>query len=142
VLLGSGATMSLPGDHETGLAQFIAETRRGRVAALLGSPRGRTKFIQALPHFNHWDPGAVVPLAAAEQTPPQVLAALGRLGAPAVVQVLSASPSLDTRTLPLEDAVREVVGSSTGTVISCIPGKLAYFEGEERRVRLILRVAR
>jgi len=52
---------------------------------------------------------------------------------------MSSNPSLDGRSCSLVEAVRDVVNSSTGTVISCIPGRLAYFEGEEPNDRLILR---
>ena len=31
---------------------------------------------------------------------------------------------------PLLAALKEVVGYGTGIVLSCIPGKLAYFEGK------------
>ena len=40
--------------------------------------------------------------------------------------------------MPLHDALNDVVGSSDGTFVSCIPGKLAYFEGEEPNERYIL----
>jgi hypothetical protein len=32
----------------------------------------------------------------------------------------------------------DVVGSSSGTFVSCIPGRLAYFEGEDPGARFIL----
>ncbi len=45
---------------------------------------------------------------------------------------------LDGRTLDLRDALQEVVGRNIGTVLSCIPGKLAYYEGENEGERYIL----
>ena len=37
----------------------------------------------------------------------------------------------------LSEALAEVIGRGMGTFISCLPGKLAYFEGEERNERYI-----
>jgi len=38
----------------------------------------------------------------------------------------------------LEATLDETVGYVDGTIISCIPGRLAYFEGEENGARYIL----
>ncbi|MFT8318219.1 MAG: hypothetical protein ABF651_08135 [Sporolactobacillus sp.] len=38
---------------------------------------------------------------------------------------------LDGKYLPLKEAMREMVHKGEPLIISCIPGKLAYFEGEE-----------
>ncbi|MCR5886268.1 hypothetical protein LRS06_00470 [Hymenobacter sp. J193] len=43
--------------------------------------------------------------------------------------VLSADTSLHQLVMPVEDAIHEVVGSSNTSIISFIPGKVAYFEG-------------
>jgi hypothetical protein len=39
----------------------------------------------------------------------------------------------------LHQALQETIGQGYGTLISCIPGKLAYFEGEEVNHRFILK---
>lgn len=41
--------------------------------------------------------------------------------------------------MDLSDALIQVIGRGQGTFISCIPGELAYFEGEEPRERHICR---
>jgi len=38
--------------------------------------------------------------------------------------------------LQLESALESVVGNGMGTILSCIPGKLAYFEGEDESLLL------
>jgi hypothetical protein len=35
--------------------------------------------------------------------------------------------------MPLDQALKATVGNGIGTILSCIPGKLAYFEDEEER---------
>jgi hypothetical protein len=45
--------------------------------------------------------------------------------------VLSERREIDGRTMPLAAALAAVVGRGMGTVLSCIPGRLAYHESEE-----------
>ncbi len=45
----------------------------------------------------------------------------------------------DGEDVELLSALKEVVGYGTGTVLSCVPGKLAYFEGEIRERFLLVR---
>lgn len=127
-----------PQEHEAALVRFVSPAKRERVAALLTTARGRRKLVADLPHFGSWHEESVVPLTAQQQTAQAVLGELQRRGAPGVAYLTSARRALDARTLPLADAVREVVGSSSGTVISCIPGRLAYYEDEEHGARWIL----
>jgi hypothetical protein len=35
--------------------------------------------------------------------------------------------------MDLKTALRETIGSQMGTFLSCVPGRLAYFEDEEER---------
>jgi hypothetical protein len=35
--------------------------------------------------------------------------------------------------MPLADALRKIVGNGMGTFLSCVPGRLAYFEDEDGR---------
>jgi len=51
---------------------------------------------------------------------------------------MSENPEIDGRDLPLRDALSKTVAMDAGTLISCIPGKLAYFEMEGFDGRYIL----
>jgi hypothetical protein len=44
---------------------------------------------------------------------------------------------VDGQEMKLKDALDALIGVGSGTIISCIPGKLAFFESEDSR--LILR---
>jgi len=46
---------------------------------------------------------------------------------------MSEDPTLDQKELPLLDALRQTVGRGMGTVLSCIPGRLAFVETEDER---------
>ena len=43
--------------------------------------------------------------------------------------VLSSYEPFNQRTMPIGDALSEIVGNSSTTIISFLPGKVAYFEG-------------
>jgi hypothetical protein len=45
----------------------------------------------------------------------------------------------DGKDMELLTALEQIVGYGTGTVLSCIPGKLAHFEGEIRERFLLFR---
>jgi hypothetical protein len=45
---------------------------------------------------------------------------------------------MDPREFPLEKAVNEIWGGSVGTILSCIPGKVGIFRGEEMKSELLL----
>lgn len=48
------------------------------------------------------------------------------------VYIISARSDLDTMTLPLHDALQHILtDGDTGTIVSCIAGKLAYYCPEE-----------
>jgi hypothetical protein len=51
--------------------------------------------------------------------------------------VISSDKELDKRQMDLREALNEVVGRRQGTFISCVPGELAYFEGEEPKERYV-----
>lgn len=48
---------------------------------------------------------------------------------------MSENATLDGREVSLTEALRETVGSGMGTLLSCIPGRLGYYEGEEPNER-------
>jgi hypothetical protein len=69
------------------------------------------------------------------QTAASVYAALQALGAPEHCYAIAASADLDGRLLPLREALDKVLGMGDGVVLSCVPGKLAYYESEEANGR-------
>jgi hypothetical protein len=52
---------------------------------------------------------------------------------------MSEDSDLDGKELPLLEALKKVVGYQMGTFLSCVPGKLAYFEDEDDRWILVRR---
>ncbi|MBD1371041.1 hypothetical protein IC620_01535 [Hazenella sp. IB182357] len=56
---------------------------------------------------------------------------LKKYGAGDQCYVISFNDEIDGRYLKLEEAIEKAVGSGFPSLISCIPDKLAYVEGEQ-----------
>ena len=117
---------------------FIIPEKRERYIAFLRSPKRRTKFLRELHHFRDFDSMCVVPLVGANDSSDGLLSELRRRGATDDCHVISVRSDLDGATKPLADVVRLVFAAVEGTIILCLPGKLAYYEGEAPRNRFIL----
>lgn len=112
---------------------FVLKERRERLRCLVVNPRRRKQFVQELAHFKWLDQRHVKNLAPSAQNPGDIAKLLRQKGAPDMCFLVSEDPALDRKQLPLLAALEEVVGQGMGTFISCIPGKLAYFEDEDQR---------
>jgi len=125
--------------HESALiAAFVAPTKRSRLRSLLRLPRRRRQVLEQLAHFRSLDPRWVVPIASSDQHANRIEAILRSRGAPESCYVVSENTALDGQELKLGDAISQVVGLGMGTLISCIPSRLAYFEGEGPSDRCLL----
>ena len=126
-------------DHETQVVRaFFREGRRDRTLALLRTPRGRRKFVLSLAHSRDLEPSVRVPIPPSAQSPEVIAGLLQGLGASTRCYVISEASELDGQELPLEDALRRVVGCGFGTIVSCVPGRIAYYESEEPGERFLL----
>jgi hypothetical protein len=136
-------------DEEALIRAFITPEKRARYLDKLASPKKRRKFIaERLYHMGDLDPRYArklepgMPLVPFEErhdahieTTYDVLR--GR-GAPANCHVISTNDDLDGHEMDLLSALRAIVGRQDGTLISCVPGRLGYFEGEGYNERFIL----
>ena len=117
---------------------FFVKTKRSRYRAQLSSAKNRYKAIDRLAHCSDLNASAMTKIAESEQNPAAIEHLLVAAGAPSSCHVISENSRIDGDTMNLTDALNEVVGSGYGTLISCIPGVLGYYEGEEKHARFIL----
>ena len=123
--------------HEAAFVKtFLPPQRRERFLDALASPKRRNVFHR---HLHHPEDGFIitkfiVAIKPSEQYTCFIAESLKKLGAPNECWVFG--NRLDGRQMPLEEALDELIGGRSGTIASCIPGKLAYFESEEDRVIL------
>jgi hypothetical protein len=126
-------------DHSKSIiTAFIRPDRAPRYLALLGKRGGREKLRTKLAHLVDLDSRFAEPVAERDATPEALQRLLNAKGAPAECYCLSENPEIDGQDLPLTIALKRVVGSGMGTFLSCVPGRLAYFEGEEPGERYVL----
>lgn len=125
--------------HEEQFARsFVVPKKRDRYLTLLESKRGRAKLLDGFNHCHDLDPRYAKLLPSNEQSATSIESLLRRKGAPETCYVMSDNRDIDGREMSLSDALTETLGMDAGTLISCVPGKLAYFELEGFDGRYIL----
>jgi hypothetical protein len=118
---------------------FIMKDRRERCAYLLGHPKHRRKFTDELAHFKWLDDRFSHPIPpSTAHTPAELVQLLRRKGAGQTVWVISDDCVIDAKEMLLDDAMTHIWGREIGTILSCIPGKLAFFAGEEMKSERLL----
>lgn len=127
------STLNTPDQEIVFINAFVLRDRRERLRSLVGNPRRRKQFVQELAHFKWLDQRHVKHLAPSSQNPEDIAKLLRQKGAPDVCFLVSEDSAVDRKQLPLLSALEQVVGHGTGTFITCIPGRLAYFEDEDQR---------
>jgi len=126
-------------DHEQTFVQaFVVKSKRARFLEKLASPKHRREFLSCLDHNLAYDPEFAVQVPPWEQSAALVYAKLRELGAPEGCHAIASRADLDGRQMPLREALRNVLGMGDGVVLSCIPGKLSYYESEDPNGRYIL----
>jgi hypothetical protein len=138
-------TISLSDDssgHELGFAEFVERSQRRRLVSLLEmGVKQRAKVRKMLDHEIRLESSASEHLTGPQESPRQILERLRFEGAPATAYVMSANARIDQKLLLLPDAVEVVTSSRCGGVISCIPGRLAYYQAEGPSLAYLLKKA-
>jgi hypothetical protein len=120
-------------DEHSLLAAFVKRNKRDRYRELLSSERLRHKFTNELAHFADFDPKYRVPIPSNKLYIENIALELQKRHCPSTVFAISEDPTLDQKELLLLEALRRTVGRGMGTVLSCIPGRLAFVETEDER---------
>jgi hypothetical protein len=115
------------------IASFVKRNKRDRYREMLTSPRLRRKFTSQLAHFADFDPKYRVPIPSSKLFVENIAVELQKRRSRQIVLAISENPALDQKELPLVEALNETVGKGMGTVLSCVPGCLAFVETEDER---------
>jgi len=128
---------SLQLSHEVSLIKsFIIKERQQRYLDLLSTPKGRIKFRSYIAHFKDLN------YQFYSELPDSINQAIGLYnllksnGAPEFCYIISSNSKFDKKDMLLRDALNNLFLSGIEFFMSCIPGKLAYFEGEDGRYLL------
>jgi hypothetical protein len=126
-------------DHERGFVEFLAEPSKRRVLTLLEMGQKRRRQLRSmLDHEIVLDQSCCEHLGGAGAFADAVEATLCGRGAPPTCFVIAANSKLDGRDMPLRDALDAVIGMGSGAFLSCIPGRLGFYEYEEMKSSYIL----
>src|SRR5690349_14816252 len=115
-------------EHERGFLEFLAEPGRGRMKTLLElGPKRRRDVVSLLHNAVRLDPRFSTHLEGKDATAYHIEPMLLSRGAPPSCYVMSAG-DLDGREMQLGEALDAICGWGSGAFVSCIPGRLGYFE--------------
>ncbi len=117
---------------------FVLSSKQERYLGFIANPKLRAKFTRSLYHFADLDEAWAVEIPRGEQTTAAIENQLVRRGAPKTCYVVSTNDRIDQKILPLSEALGIVVGSEDGTLLSCVRGRLGYYEGESPNNRVLL----
>jgi hypothetical protein len=118
---------------------FVIAARRDKYLEALPNPKRRSKVLDRLNHhIDDIDVRYRILPPSDSHTAAAVEKLLRSRGAPPLCYVISSSPRLDRRGMSLVDALNTVIGYQIGALISCIPGRLGFYESEESKSRYIL----
>ncbi len=115
------------------IAAFVKRGKRDRYREFLSNPRLRHKFTNQLAHFTDFDLKYRLPISSDKLFVENIARELQKRHAPQIVFAISEDPALDEKEFPLVEALKQVVGRGMGTVLSCLPGRLAFVETEDER---------
>ncbi|MFI5095860.1 MAG: hypothetical protein ACHQIK_20745 [Candidatus Acidiferrales bacterium] len=135
-------------EHEQAtIKAFISRDKQERFLTFLSKPKSRKKLTQELAHFRWFDPRfataipwKVDPNLGLWQRHVQGIENVHRLlkskGAGKTCWAMSADAALDGKELELESVLERVFDSDIGTILSCLPGRLGLFSGEDEKLLL------
>jgi hypothetical protein len=121
--------------EEATIRAFIVRERRDRFLAHLSNPRHRRKVTESLAHPNlDWfDSRYMRSIPPAQSGKEGIARILRSKGAGRTCWAISEDRKLDAKEFELESVLAEIVGCGMGTILSCVPGKLAFVESENDR---------
>ncbi len=113
------------------IESFVKKNKRDRSLFELNSKKKRGNFFNKLCH--RYDEIIDSRYMEKIQTSSSIdiFNLLKKEGAKKDCYILSYLEELDGHRMPLSDALKECVGRGMPSIVSCIPGKLAYFEAEQ-----------
>src|ERR1041385_4702812 len=120
------------------IQEFVIPERRGRWLEALGSTKRRRSFLTRLADSRDFVFEYMHPISPNRHQVGSIVAILQNLGAPNDCHAISQIAEVDGLDLALNECLEIVIGAGLGSVLSCLPGQLAYYEEETPGKRFIL----
>ena len=126
-------------DHERGFLTFLAEPTKRRLETLLELGEKRRRDVRELLHHSvRLDPRFAQRLNGGDAFSGPVEAILRKRVSPSTCYLLAANSDLDGREMPLCEALETIIGMGDGAFVSCIPGRLGFYEYEDMKSSYLL----
>lgn len=126
------------GHEEAFVKEFLASGKRARWAQYLSNPKRRKEILNQLNHNLPYNPALAIEIPEYEDFPAGIERLLKAKGAGPTCHVIVAGLKMDGRELPLAQALNELCMHQLGGVLSCLPGRLAYYKPQAPGRGLIL----
>jgi len=128
-------------DHEAAFARaFILSAKRARFIQYLGDGRHRKELLERLNQGLPLVPGVATEVPGAQDYPAELEKLLISKGAGPSCHVLADGLKADGRELPLRAALDLICLHGAVAILSCVPGRLAYYKPEAPAGGFILEV--
>jgi hypothetical protein len=115
------------------ISAFVIKQKRDRYIEKISSTKKRRELVKSLAHFSDFDPRFIVRIAPSSQHALNIESLLRAKGAPETCFAISEMTSIDSKFVSLADALKSTIGYQMGTILCCIPGRVAFFENEDSR---------
>ena len=116
----------------------MIKSRRQRFLYILKNKKRRRENLKLLAHFDALDPRWSHLIPGESQTAEAIAQVLRKKGAPETCYAISQHSDIDGCFINLSEVLDTIVGYEFGTLLSCVPGRLACFEGEAAGQRFVL----
>ena len=125
-------------EHEAAFVQaFLLSAKRARFAQFLAGPKRRKEMEERLISLPLL-PGRFQAVPGHQDFPQALEALLKAKGAGATCHVICCLHKADGRELPLREALDLVCMQASGAILSCLPGRLAYYKPPSPGAGLLL----
>jgi len=126
------------GHEEAFVKAFLLSEKRARWAQYLGNAKRRKEVLHQLNHNLPYAPALATEVPGQQDFPGELERLLKEKGAGPTCHVIVDGLKIDGRELPLSEALHAICLNPFGAVLSCIPGRLAYYKPESPGPGIIL----
>lgn len=129
--------------HEEAFAKaFLPSEKRARFIQLLAQPKRRKEILsqlnRRLPYLSEF----ATEVPSAQDFPDELEKLLTTKGAGPTCHVIADGLKADGRELPLREALRLICMHGPGAILSCLPGRLAYYKPASPGLGILLERSR
>jgi hypothetical protein len=126
-------------NHEEAFAKaFLPSEKRARFIQLLAQPKRRPEGLAQLNRHLPYLAAHATEVPGEQDFPDALAKLLMAKGAGPTCHVIVAGLKADGRELPLREALMQICMHRAGAILSCLPGRLAYYKPESPAPGVIL----